>query len=100
MSGCGQEPVTRPARGSQQVVEGGEEDGMVDWKGEGNVAHVARAVHIVETTRPTRVLFVTGSKCRVIQSPQVGVQEAVKGVRVSNLLDTHGSELRGRVGQE
>ena len=100
VSRCSKESVTHPTGGLQELIEGGEEDRMIDWERECDVAHVARAMYVVETTCPTHILFVTGSKSWVIQSSKVGVQETVKGIWVSNFLDTHGSQLRGRVGPE
>lgn len=57
---------------------------MVDWEGQGDMAHVARTVAIVESAGPTQLLFAAWAQSRVIQSSNVGVEQAVKGIGVSD----------------
>lgn len=71
---------------------------MIDGKWERDVAHVAGAVDVVEPTGPTEVMLVTGAKSWVIQTPHVGVEKAIQGNRVGNVLATYSFYFISSVG--
>ena len=82
-----------PARDLEQRVEVGEEDGVIDGQREGDVAHVARAMHVVETARAAEVLLAARPHGRVVEAALVRVQETVKGGWVGDMLAADPSDL-------
>ena len=95
-----QEAAATQAGAPQHLVERHEEDGMVDGQGEGDVAHVAGAVDVVEPAGSAEVVFPRGAQGRVVESAQVGVQQAVKGVGVGDLPAADLLDLPSGVGEE
>ena len=75
-----------PAGAPKNLVQGHEENGMVDREREGDVPHVSRTVDIIQTTSPTRVIFSTGAQSRVVESSHVGMEQAVECIGVGNLF--------------
>lgn len=73
---------------------------MVDRQGEGNVAHMSWAMNSIESTGPTQFLLVAGAQSKVVQTPLVGVEKAVKRVWVENSLTADFFDFFPGVGQK
>lgn len=73
---------------------------MVNGQREGDMSHMARTVGIIESAGPAQVLLPARTQSRVVQSTQVGMEEAVKRVRVGYGLPTDAQNLVTGVDQK
>ena len=94
------EAAATQAGAPQHLVERHEEDRVVDGQGKGNVSHVTGTVDVVQAAGSAQVMLVRRAQGWVVESTQVGVQQAVKDVWVGDLPTANLFDLCSGVGEE